>query len=137
MPTPRLLHKVPVTIELIDKAETAYNVNAGEPIRTAERTPTVTLPGQIHWGTEDKPDFEKAGVVENSDGWVTMRTKDLNAQSLIDEKGNPGILRGSKFIKFGKQDGLELFVVQSKPLGHWPDKNGMTLVRVYFQDRKG
>ena len=137
MPTPRLLNKVPVTIALIDKAATLYNENAGEPIRTANRATIVTLSGQIHWGKEDVPDFEKEGVVEKSDGWVTMRVKDLNAQNLVDEKGNPGILRGSTFKQFGKQKDLELFVVKSKPLGHWTNKDGMTLVRIYFQDRKG
>lgn len=137
MPTPKLLHKVPVTVALINKASTVYNANAGEPVRAANRAVTVIIPGQIHWGSEDVPDFEKEGVVEKSDGWVTMRTKDLTARGLVDEKGNPGIERGAKFIKFGKQDGLELFVTKSKPLGHWPDKDGFTLVRIYFEDRKG
>lgn len=138
MPIPNLIHPTKATIEIIDKAGTTINENAGERVRTAKKkVPTITIPCQVHWGKEDDPKPNKAGTVEESAGWLTMRVKDLNVRSLLDDNGNPGIPRGSKIIKLGRQNNLKLFTTKEKAMGHHPDLGGHGLVRIYFQDRNG
>lgn len=138
MPNPKLLFPVQVEIKIIDKEATTYNENAGEPVRRAKlATPTILIPAQPRYGNEDNPDLNREGVVEKTDGWLTMKTADLIRRGLFADDGNPGIKRGSKIIRIGKKTGLELFVTKYKPLGHYTSTNGYSLVRVYFEDRKG
>jgi len=137
MPNPKLLFPTQVEIEIIDKAGTRYNENAGEPVRRAKRSASITIPAQPRYGSEDNPDLNREGVVEKTDGWLTMKTTDLIRRGLTDDTGNPGIKRGSKIIRIGKKTGLELYATKTRPLGHYDSTNGYSLVRVYFEDRKG
>lgn len=130
MPTPRLLHKVPVEITRINKAGTIYDADAREPVQQAARSAPVVVDGQVNWegnfGGGQARELDKAGPRTGEKGYVLFRYVDLNAKGITDLTHEDRI---SKIA--GKA--YDLYIVRLAPMGHYA--NGPTLVRAYFTDR--
>lgn len=149
MPQPNLIHPVRITLEIVDVNSTFYDNRAREPIRQAYRagivsgTTSITIKGQVSYyfaGAKlDYPKYEKYGIVEESDGYVSFRYKDLVKSGLVILDGNKDfqefkIKRGDKIIKLDKRT-VEYFVTGFKDFAHYP-KLGQSMIQVNFADRK-
>lgn len=125
---PRLLHPVPVTIEQIDRGETLYDEDAREPIQQAARKVSKTIPGQVKWFSQfdDKP--TRAGTIENASGYVLFRQVDLTAYAVE-------LATEDRFSRIGTRD-TDVYVVSLRPVGHYPDQGGHTMIKAFFKDRQ-
>ena len=128
MPVPRLIHPVNITVQREDKAATIVDEDFREPVQKAARKTEFIAKGQVHWGADEKLDPNFGGSREDSDGWVLFRYADLRA---IGEE----VKRGDRFTKLGLID-TDVYVVEVKPMGHWQDQSGATIMRAYFKDRQ-
>ena len=128
MPLPNLIHPVRVSIQKMDKSATTFDADAREPVRSAPRAATITLNAQVSLrSTERSPDL--GGLVsENVGGYLLFRVVDLTAKSYT-----PSI--GDKIVSIGHRS-VELYILQSEDLGHYPGQMGATLVKAYFEDRR-
>ena len=125
MPVPNLIHPVPVTLELIDTTETFYDDDTKEPLPSVKRDP-VSLKAQVKYFDEDKlavRDFPS----RSSSGYLLFRQLDLDNKGVTIEQG-------VKIIKIGKRVS-EFYVTGLKPMGHYTDRGGNTLLRADFADR--
>jgi len=127
MPLPNLLHPIPVIIEQWIASETIYDEETREPIQQAARSETVEIPGQISWDVKDDVIVGEGGTVLNAKGYVLFRYIDLQTRD-VTLKVQDGIK------KLGWQN-VNLYIVAFKPMGHYQDRGGATLVKAYFNDR--
>ena len=127
MPLPRLLHPVDIHVEKIDRAATAYDHDAREPIVQAARKTIVVVPGQVNWGTQKGLEPSKAGPREGASGYVLFRHTDLTVAGLTLEDND-------RFAKLGNVD-TDLYVDRLEHTAHYGDQGGPTLVKAYFSDR--
>lgn len=127
MVLPRLLHPVPVLIEQISHDESLYDDEAREPIQQATRSSVVTIPGQVKYGSSREASFHLGGLRENERGYVLFRQVDLDAQSVT-------LKINDRIVKIG-QITQSADITRIEPMGHYPDQNGASLIRVYFSDR--
>jgi hypothetical protein len=127
MPLPNLIHPLTITIQKSDKASSTFDEDAREPIRSVART-AVTINAQVSMrGTSQEPDF--GGLIEeNVGGYLLFRVVDLTAKSYT-----PSI--GDKITAIGHRT-VELYILQSEDLAHYPGQSGATLVKAYFGDRR-
>lgn len=128
MVQPNLLHPVPIEIEQLDKSATVYDSKAREPIQQAKRKTIVTIYGQVNWVRTESIQAEKGGIRETAQGYILFRKVDLDAQSIVLDYGD-------RIRKIGHLE-IELYISDQEWQGHYPDQNGGTLLRAYFQDRK-
>lgn len=128
MPVPNLIHPIDVTVQREDKAATIVDADFREPVQKAARATEFTIKGQVRWGSDEKLDPQLGGPREESDGWVLFRYADLRA---IGEE----LKRGDRFTRLGLID-TDVYVVEVKPMGHWQDQSGATIMRAYFRDRQ-
>ncbi len=127
MPVPRLLHPVPIDVLSIDDANTIQDDNHREPVQQSVTTPTLGVPGQVErYGEEMEIDL--GGRKVKSTGYVLFRYLDLTARSLT-------LKFNSRFTKLGNETVL-VFVVGFKPVAHYPDQGGATMVKAFFNDRQ-
>lgn len=133
MPTPRLLHPVPVYLRQIDRKFTAkYDHVLKEPIGQARRDQApIKLRAQVHIGTTDDPRPSQGGVTETSDGYLLFLVSDLKAAGVT-------IDRGDRIVQIGEGDGqreTDLYITRMQWRGHYPQHRGPTMVKCYFEDR--
>lgn len=127
MVQPRLLHPVPITIEKVEIDTTIVDDDFREPIQHADREAAVIVDGQVKWGVSDELKMGEVGVEDLADGYVLFRYIDLEAQSIVLEKND-------RFTKLGKLD-TEVYVVKLRPVGHYTDQGGATMVKAFFSER--
>lgn len=139
MTLPNLRNPVDTEIKPLDKSKTKYNNRRRENVNIIRRSPTITIKSQIVYfrsstaASQDNPNWEGAqniglgGVVEESDGYIVVRFKDLTALG-YDPK------RGDKISKLAQLD-VDYFVTGKRPGAHYPDQGGFTLLQIFFRDR--
>lgn len=128
MPLPNLLHPVDIHVEKIDRASTAYDHDAREPIMQAARETIVVVPGQVNWGTQKGLEPSKVGPREDASGYVLFRYVDLVAVGVVLEDND-------RIAKMGNVD-TDVYISKLEPEGHYPDQGGPTLVKAFFVDRQ-
>jgi hypothetical protein len=148
MPIPNLIHPVPITFELLDRDETVFDKYAREPvgqaIRQGESPRTgsqVTVKGQYSEyfasARHDYPTYEREGVEETTDSYVSLRYKDLLHAGLVELNNgvweNMQIKRGDRVVQIGREQ-VNLYVQGFKLFAHYPGPKG-TMIQVNLADR--
>lgn len=128
MPTPNLIHPVPVTIEQIDKPATLYDEDAREPIQFAARATSKTIAGQVKWGSQFDETTTRVGTVEGASGYVLFRQIDLTAAGVE-------LQLEDRFSRIGTRD-TDVYITRLRPVGHYPDHSGHTMIKAFFDDRQ-
>lgn len=128
MPIPRLLHPVPVTIEQISKATTLYDEDAREPIQFAARPVSKTLDGQAKWQSQFAEGNTRGGTTEGAAGYVLFRQIDLDAKSIV-------LQIEDRISRIGTLD-TDVYISRLRPVGHYPDQGGHTMIKAFFDDRQ-
>lgn len=132
MPTPRLLHPVPVYIRQIDREQTPQDDRARSPKGQARRKQKpIKLRAQVKIGDTDNPKASPGGVIESSDGYLLFLTVDLRAARVL-------IDRGDRVVQIG--DGkaardVDYYITKVQHRGHYPGQKGPTLLKAFFTDR--
>ena len=129
MPTPDLIHPIPVTITPLNRTALIMDENAREPMHGSRAGTPFTVNAQIRWRDAYMPVPMATGVREEFDGYILVRTADLTALGQTIE-------RGDQITRMGNMLDLDVFVIDSEPTGHWPDQGGHTLMRYYFESRR-
>ena len=124
---PRLIHPIPVVIEVLDTGETSWDPDALEPIGDADRSTQVSIEAQIQWRDDRDPKATRGGIRLESDGYIIVRPED---EALLAAP----IKRGDKIIQIGS-DAYELYILGFEPAGHYPDVGGPGLRLLYFGSR--
>ena len=127
MPAPNLIRPLTVTIERGVKADTAYDRDAREPMRSLVRA-TVALPAQVVFDDRASPDIGGQGASEQFDGHLTFRLRDLAAKGYTPARGDHVVQLGNR--------ATSLYVQATQDAGHWGDQSGHTLVKAWFSDRR-
>lgn len=132
----------------MDRATTLFDDKAREPVRQVTRkgiaagTTSITVKGQVSFyfsGAKlDYPMYERGGVNEDTEGYVSFRFKDLvRAGLLILDADNHfqefKLKRGDKIIQLDRRS-VEFFVTGFKDFAHYPVL-GQTMFHVNFSDR--
>lgn len=128
MPVPNLIHPVPITVEKISRSTTYYDEDAREPVQMADRPNAVIVAGQVKWFDEAELSATKTGPAEGSSGYVLFRQIDLTAKSLELEQND-------RFTQIGLR-ATDVYVTGLRPVGHYPDIGGHTMIKAYFADRQ-
>jgi len=128
MPIPNLIHPVPITIQQIDITETLFDEDYREPIQQSKRKTNIIVDGQIKWGMDDDLKMSRGGAQEKSDGYVLFRYVDLESASIV-------LRQNDRFIKLGTLE-VDVYIIKLKPMGHYQDAGGPTIVKAYFLDRQ-
>lgn len=136
---PRLLNPVKVKIMQIDKSSTQFNTRLRENVNIIKRNAEFEIDAQIVYKRstvdpgKDNPNFEGhqgsglGGIVEESDGYLVLRFKDLTDLNIE-------LKRGDKITKLA-QINVEYFITGTRPGSHYTDQGGFTLLQVFFKDR--
>lgn len=127
MPTPNLIHPIPVELEQIDRTSTVYDEDAREPVQVIARDTKKTLKAQVLWGGHEEASSRKGGLQEGDRGYLLFRQKDLTAQGV-------DLAVGDRFAKIGLIK-TDVYISRLEPLGHYPSAGGHTLMKAYFADR--
>jgi len=148
MPVPNLIHPIKVTFELIDRANTVFDLYAREPVgqvvRMGESPGTgsrIVIKGQISYyfagAKKDEPFYEAGGVTEASVGYISLRFKDMIKAGLVSVSGgqytNMILKRGDRIIQMGKMV-VDYYVGGFKDFAHYP-AHDQTMLQVNFTDR--
>jgi len=128
MPTPNLIHPVPITIQQLSKGDTLYDDDFREPIQQSVRTVSKVISGQVRWATSDDLSMTNSGPREGEAGYVLFRYRDLAAASVT-------LQQNDRFTKIGNEI-VDVYVTRTQPLGHYPSAGGATLVKAFFTDRQ-
>lgn len=128
MPIPNLIHPVPIKIRQIQRGATYYDEDAREPIQHASRSTTKTISGQVKWRSQFELGHEKGGPTEGAAGYVLFRKIDLEAQAIE-------LQDGDRFVEIGNRE-TDVYVTALRPVGHYPDRVGYTMIKAFFEDRQ-
>lgn len=128
MPTPNLLFASLATIQPVDKASTPYDRDTREPLRTVARAATVRIPAQNRVRALQEPQYSPVGLDEDIEGWLVVREVDCLARSYTPKVGD-------RIVQFGRRE-VEFYVRMIQDEGHYTDTNGVTLMRLYYEDRR-
>jgi hypothetical protein len=132
MPTPRLIHPIPVEVRQLQRSSTKVDEDFREEIEHVSRGTTVTIPGQVEWKTDNRLRANKTGVEQASDGYVLFRTADIRTAGLTQ------IDQGDQIVAYGigaNRVAINVFVISTQYLGHYPNGGGPQLVKCFFKDR--
>lgn len=134
MPRVKLIHPITVYLRKADKDQTAVmDDGLHEPVGQVRRKrKPIRLVAQVNDGRTNDPIASSGGVVENSDGYLLFRTKDLRV-------ARTSVERGDRIVQIGESPNdhaVDYYIVKLKYLGHYPDKKGASLVRAYYEDRE-
>jgi hypothetical protein len=125
---PRLLHPVPVIVEQVSIPETAYDLDAREPVQQAARLASVTIPGQAKYGSSKELSYESSGPQAGERGYVLFRQRDLDSRGIV-------LAVNDRITKVGRTD-HDSYITRLEPTGHYAEFGGNTLVKAYFADRQ-
>jgi hypothetical protein len=148
-PQPRLIHPIDVTFQIMDRDDSVFDQYAREPVGQVVRegeSPNsgseYTIKAQVSYyyagARKDDPMWERGGVVEQTNCYVTVRYKDLVKVGLLtltaDGSLDTMILkRGDRVVKIGREV-VDFYVDGFKPFGHYPNRR-QTLLQVDLTDR--
>ena len=127
-------HPITVFLRKADKEQTAVmDDDLHEPVGQVRRKlKPIKLVAQIADGKAKDPVASSGGVVEESDGYLLFRTKDLRTAKTTVE-------RGDRIVQIGEKPNdreVDYYITKLKYMGHYPGKKGASLVRAYFEDRE-
>lgn len=132
MPTPHLIHPVPVFLRKADKANSpVMDPLLHEPVGQVRRESTIRLLAQVSWGLDQSQQPSEMTVGDTADGYLLFRTLELAAARVQ-------IKPGDRIVKIGEgpvEQVTDLYIVSLKWMGHYPEHGGPTLLRAYFADR--
>jgi hypothetical protein len=150
MPQPNLIHPVKIVLEIIDRDDSVFDPYAREPVgqvvregESPESGEQITIKAQISYyfssARKDAPRWERAGVVEESIGYVSMRYKDMVRAGLLTltPAGDFDVFRlkrGDRIVKLGKEI-VDFYIAGFKPFAHYPGKLMQTMLEADFTDR--
>lgn len=127
-----LLNPVWVTVQQWDSTKQVMDTAAREPLHGARGGPQVKLQCQVKWNKRSAPQYNAAGVVPKSEGYIIVRRSDMRAKSVQ-------LKRGDKILSFGvgpnATTGLALYLTEEVPLGHHSVSGGSELAKFAFEDR--
>lgn len=119
------------TIQPWDSSKQKMDDPAREPVHGARGGPTLKMPVQIKWNRRGAPQYNAAGVVPKSDGYIIVRRIDMKARGIM-------LKRGDKIIQLGlgpnATAGLSLYITDEVPMGHVAG-GGAELAKFNFEDR--
>jgi hypothetical protein len=133
MPSPRLMHPVPVTIEQINRDQLIANVNARETFHGARQISkrTVELQAQHRKMGSNVPAVSAAGFNDVSTGNILVRTKDLRRLGVV-------LKRGDRIVKIGRGPNaltMDAYLLAVEEMAHYPSQGGPTLQKWHYGDR--
>lgn len=148
MPTPSLIHPIPIKVQLLDRAETLWDGEAREPVAQSIRAgqvprsgTVIELKAQISYyfasAKQDYMTFDRGGVIEDSIGYFTCRFRDLIHVGLVTVTDgvmtNILLKRGDRLIQIGKEQ-VDYFIGGFKTFAHYPGYD-QTMIQWNFTDR--
>lgn len=134
MPTPRLLHPVPVELRKADRKFTAaYDENLREPVGQVRRKQKpIKLTAQVKIKDTDATTATEGGEQRQSNGYMLFLTADLKKKGVT-------IDIGDRVVKIGTGDNareVDYYIVKFHWRGHYPEHGGPTMVKAFFEDRQ-
>jgi hypothetical protein len=127
MPIPNLLHPVKITLQRRNVTDTLYDEDMREPIGQTSYYAEETLMGQVSWENKDNVYVDEKGTQLKAIGYVLFRYVDLESKGIT-------LKYQDRIKKIGRHE-EELYIINTKPIGHYSDQDGATLIRAYFTDR--
>jgi hypothetical protein len=127
MPVPNLLHPVKITLQRRNVIDTLFDEDMREPIGQTSYYAEETLAGQVSWENKDNVYVDEKGTQLKAIGYVLFRYVDLESKGIT-------LKYQDRIKKIGRHE-EELYIINTKPIGHYPDQDGATLIRAYFTDR--
>jgi hypothetical protein len=127
MVLPNLIHPVTIIIEKLNTAGTIYDEDTREPIKQAAHAVPVPVRGQVSWDIKDEVVIGEGGTRLEANGYILFRYVDLNSAGIT-------LSRQDRIKKIGWMD-VDVYVVSLKPMGHYGDRNGASMVKAFFTDR--
>lgn len=127
MPIPNLLHPVKITLQRRNVTDTLYDEDMREPIGQTSYYAEETLMGQVSWENKDNVYVDEKGTQLKAIGYILFRYVDLESKGIT-------LKYQDRIKKIGRHE-EELYIINTKPMGHYPDQDGATLIRAYFTDR--
>jgi hypothetical protein len=141
MARPRLLNPVPVVYEPISRSQTPMDARAREPVHAAARETPLELLGQVSYDMASELEVDRTGALEDARGYIVHRWEDLDALGWRPERGDriarigePAVWERQRGLYADRQAGLYVLVLRDG--GHYADRGGPTLVKVFFADRR-
>jgi phosphoribosylaminoimidazole (AIR) synthetase len=83
--------------------------------------------GQPNWDIQSSSTATKGGIESEAAGYVLFRYIDLSAAGVT-------LKQQDRIIKMGHID-TDVYIIGLKPIGHYQDQNGASLVKAFFTDR--
>jgi hypothetical protein len=127
MPVPNLLHPVKITLQRRNVIDTLFDEDMREPIGQTSYYAEETLAGQVSWENKDNVYVDEKGTQLKAIGYILFRYVDLESKGIT-------LKYQDRIKKIGRHE-EELYIINTKPIGHYPDQDGATLIRAYFTDR--
>jgi hypothetical protein len=127
MPVPNLLHPVKITLQRRNVTDTLFDEDMREPIGQTSYYAEETLMGQVSWENKDNVYVDEKGTQLKAIGYVLFRYVDLESAGIV-------LKYQDRIKKIGKHE-EELYIIKTKPMGHYPNQDGASLIRAYFVDR--
>lgn len=133
MASPRLLHPIPVTVELINREQLVADGDARESFHGARQVAAqrVTVKAQRKVMSATEPAVSVAGFSETAKGYILVRTVDLRRLNIT-------LRRGDRIVQFGaglNAAAADVYLMLSEDMGHYPGQGGATLQKWYYTDR--
>lgn len=125
----QLVEPVKVTIESLDASDREWDVNSRDALHGSAASTVTIIDAQVAWGDRDAPRQEVGGVRERSRGYIVISIVQ-EAQKGVTFKG------GDRITKIGTQTGLDLYLTEQEPFGHWTAAKGPRFKAWRFSDRK-
>lgn len=135
MPYVKLLHPVRIGIRQLLRAQTIDDPDFREPVQAAAYGPVYEVWGQMDWteGDQRMVGMTRGGPRIDADGGVMFRRSDLVKHAFGDLKQGDQILySGSGPTRY---DMNECSVIRAQPAGHYTERRGATLLKVWFASR--
>jgi hypothetical protein len=127
MSVPNLLHPVKITLQRRNVTDTLYDEDMREPIGQTSYYAEETLMGQVSWENKDNVYVDEKGTQLKAIGYILFRYVDLESKGIT-------LKYQDRIKKIGRHE-VELYIINTKPMGHYPDQDGASLIRAYFVDR--
>jgi hypothetical protein len=127
MSVPNLLHPVKITLQRRNVTDTLYDEDMREPIGQTSYYAEETLMGQVSWENKDNVYVDEKGTQLKAIGYILFRYVDLESKGIT-------LKYQDRIKKIGRHE-EELYIINTKPIGHYPDQDGASMIRAYFVDR--